>query len=82
MDIVWALLCGAVAGWLAGNFSKGSGFGLVGNIIVGILGGAVGGIVFPLIGIHFSGTIGVIIQATAGALGLFFVLGLFLKKKN
>ena len=82
MDILGALVCGAIAGWLAGQAMKGSGFGLIGNIIVGVLGGVVGGIVFPAIGLSAGGLIGTIIQATVGALVLFFLLGLFVKKKK
>lgn len=82
MDILWALVCGAIAGWLAGQLLKGSGFGLIGNVIVGLLGGAIGGILFPMLGLHAGTTIGVIVQATVGALVLFFVLGLFKSKKK
>ena len=82
MDILWACVCGAVAGWLAGKLLKGSGFGLVGNLFVGLLGGVVGGIVFPAVGLSAGGTIGTIIQATVGALVLFFLLGLFIKKQR
>jgi uncharacterized membrane protein YeaQ/YmgE (transglycosylase-associated protein family) len=38
MSIVWFLIVGLIAGWLAGQFMKGSGFGLIGNMIIGVLG--------------------------------------------
>ncbi len=41
--MIWFLIIGAVAGWLAGKFTKGSGFGITGNIMVGIIGALVGG---------------------------------------
>jgi uncharacterized membrane protein YeaQ/YmgE (transglycosylase-associated protein family) len=56
------LAIGAVAGWLAGILMKGGGFGLLGNIIVGIIGAVVGGFVFGLLGISASGLLGSIIS--------------------
>ncbi len=73
------LAIGAVAGWLAGTIMKGGGFGLLGNIVVGILGAVVGGFVFGLLGISAGGLIGSIFTATAGAALLLFVIGLIKK---
>jgi uncharacterized membrane protein YeaQ/YmgE (transglycosylase-associated protein family) len=73
------LAIGAVAGWLAGTLMKGGGFGLLGNIVVGIIGAVVGGFVFGLLGISAGGLIGSIITATAGAALLLFVVGLIKK---
>jgi uncharacterized membrane protein YeaQ/YmgE (transglycosylase-associated protein family) len=71
------LAIGAVAGWLAGLIMKNAGFGLIGNIIVGILGAFVGGWALGLFGISLAvGTLGMIIQATLGAVILLFVIGL------
>ena len=70
------LAIGAVAGWLAGQFMKGGGFGLIGNIVVGIVGAVVGGFVFGLLGISAGGLIGAILTATVGAVLLLFVIGL------
>jgi uncharacterized membrane protein YeaQ/YmgE (transglycosylase-associated protein family) len=70
---------GAVAGWLAGTLMKGSGFGLLGNIVVGIIGAVIGGFVFDLLGISAGGLIGTIITATAGAALLLFAVGLIKK---
>ncbi len=76
--IVW-LVIGAVAGWLAGQIMKGGGFGLVGNIVVGIIGSLIGG--FLLGGFFASlGIIGSIITAVIGAVILLFVVGFFIKK--
>lgn len=69
------LLIGAVAGWLAGVLVKGYGFGLVGNIVVGIVGAFVAGLLFPAIGLGFGGGIvGSIIYATLGAVVLLLVI--------
>jgi uncharacterized membrane protein YeaQ/YmgE (transglycosylase-associated protein family) len=76
--VLW-LIIGAVAGWLAGNIMKGRGFGLVGNIVVGIIGSLIGG--FLLGGLLSSlGLIGSLITAVVGAVLLLFVVGLFVKR--
>lgn len=73
--LVW-LLVGAIAGWLAGNIMRGAGFGLVGNIVIGIIGSFVGGWLFSHFHIvHGGGLIGEIIGATVGAIALLFVIG-------
>lgn len=74
MHIVWTLLIGLVAGWLAGMLTKGRGFGLVGNLIVGVLGALLGGLVFGLLGIGAWGLLGRLVLATAGAVLLLFLL--------
>ena len=82
MDITSLLIflaIGAVSGWLAGTIMKGGGFGLLGNMVVGIIGAVVGGFLFSLLGISASGLIGSIITATVGAVALLFVVGLFKK---
>ena len=73
--IVVMLAIGAVAGWLAGQIMSGGGFGLVGNIIVGILGALVAGLLFPGF-LPVDGLIGQIISATLGAVILLFIIGL------
>lgn len=72
------LVIGAIAGWLGGLIMKGSGFGLLGNIIVGIVGAVIGGALFGMLGISTStsGMLGSIITATAGAVVLLFIAGL------
>jgi len=72
--IAW-LVIGAIAGWLAGMLVKGGGFGLIGDIIVGIIGAVLGGWLAGLVGLHIgSGFISSLITATAGAALLIFVL--------
>lgn len=73
------LLIGAVSGWLAGTLMKGGGFGLLGNIIVGIVGAVIGGFVFGQLGIEAGGFVGSIITATVGAVLLLFVAKLLRK---
>jgi uncharacterized membrane protein YeaQ/YmgE (transglycosylase-associated protein family) len=73
------LAIGAVAGWLAGVILKGGGFGLLVNIVVGILGAIVGGFAFGLLGISAGGILGQIITATVGAVLLLFIVGLLKK---
>lgn len=68
------LAIGAIAGWLAGTIMKGGGFGLIGNIVVGIVGAVVGGFVFGFLGISTGGLIGSIITATVGAVVLLAIL--------
>jgi uncharacterized membrane protein YeaQ/YmgE (transglycosylase-associated protein family) len=73
------LFIGAIAGWLAGTLMKGGGFGLFGNIVVGIIGAVIGGYVFGLLGISTGGMIGAIVTATIGAAILLFFVGLIKK---
>jgi uncharacterized membrane protein YeaQ/YmgE (transglycosylase-associated protein family) len=71
------LLIGAIAGWLAGQIMKGGGFGLVGDIVVGVIGAFIAGFLLPRLGIHLgSGFIEEVINALIGAVILLFVLRL------
>jgi len=71
------LFIGLVAGWLAGQIVRGTGFGIVGDLIIGILGAFVGSWLLPQLGIHLgSGIISAIINATIGAILLLFVVRL------
>jgi len=79
MSLLIFLAIGAVAGWLAGVILKGGGFGLLVNIVVGILGAMVGGFTFGLLGISAGGILGSIITATVGAVLLLFIVGLIKK---
>jgi uncharacterized membrane protein YeaQ/YmgE (transglycosylase-associated protein family) len=73
------LLVGAIAGWLSGVLVKGRGFGLAGNIIVGIVGAFLGTFCFNLLGIYAASFLGRLIFALLGAL-LFLWLLRFIKK--
>jgi uncharacterized membrane protein YeaQ/YmgE (transglycosylase-associated protein family) len=75
--IIIFLIIGAVAGWLAGQIVKGVGFGLIGNIAVGIIGAFLAGWLLPLVGIMIGGgLLGAIINATIGAVILLVIIGL------
>ncbi|MEF9944433.1 MAG: GlsB/YeaQ/YmgE family stress response membrane protein [Burkholderiaceae bacterium] len=73
------ILIGLIAGWLGGKLMRGGGFGLLGNIVVGVIGGFVGGWVFGFLGLSAGGWIGSIVMATVGAVVLLFVVGLIKK---
>ena len=73
--IAWIVI-GAVAGWLAGLLVKGYGFGLIGNIIVGILGAGIAGFLAPSLGLYMASTGGNIVAAMLGAIILLFLVGL------
>lgn len=75
VGIIVFLIIGAIAGWLAGTIMKGGGFGMLGNIIVGVLGAIVGGVVFRILGISAGGFLGETAMATAGAVLLLFIVG-------
>lgn len=72
-SLIIFLVIGAVAGWLAGLLLKGRGFGVLGNIVVGIIGAVLGGFLFGALGIAAGGLIGSISTATAGAVVLLFL---------
>ena len=75
--ILVILLVGAIAGWLAGLIVRGMGFGLLGNIVVGIVGAFIAAWLLPRIGIVVgSGIVGSIINATIGAVVLLVIIGL------
>ncbi len=67
MSFLYFILIGAVSGWIAGKIWKGAGFGLLGNIIVGIIGGFLGGWVAGLVGISWNGLLGQILISVGGA---------------
>ncbi len=72
--IAW-LVIGAIAGWLAGTFMKGGGFGLIGDIVVGIVGAFIGGWLAGILGIGVGGGwIASIVTATVGAIILILIL--------
>jgi len=72
--LVWVVLVGILAGWLAGQLTKGSGFGLLGDLIVGILGSLLGSFLFGLIGIIAYGLVGRLVMAVIGAIVLLWLI--------
>jgi uncharacterized membrane protein YeaQ/YmgE (transglycosylase-associated protein family) len=76
MELLVFLLVGAIAGWLAGLIVRGFGFGLIGNIVVGIIGALVAGYLFPRLGIGLpAGLIGEILSAVVGAVIVLVIVG-------
>ena len=77
MNLIWFVLVGLIAGWLAGQLMKGGGFGVVGDIVVGIIGALLGGFLFSSLGVSAGGgLLGAIVVATIGAVVLIFLLRL------
>lgn len=74
MGIIWFLLIGLCAGWLAGKIMRGGGFGLFGNLAVGVVGALLGGFLFSLLGITAYGLLGSLVTATAGAVVLIWLV--------
>ena len=71
------LLIGAIAGWLAGLIVQGTGFGLVGDILIGIVGAFIASWLFPQLGLHLgAGIVAEIIAATIGAVLLLVIVRL------
>lgn len=76
MELLWFALIGIAAGWLAGQIMKGGGFGLVGDLIVGVIGALLGGFLLGLLGIYAYGLLGNLVVATVGAIILIALLRL------
>jgi uncharacterized membrane protein YeaQ/YmgE (transglycosylase-associated protein family) len=74
MSLLWTLIIGAIAGWLAGTLVKGRGFGIIVDIIVGIVGAFIGGWVFGLLGLTAWGLLGQLCMATVGAVILLVII--------
>jgi uncharacterized membrane protein YeaQ/YmgE (transglycosylase-associated protein family) len=82
MDILVTLLIGAVAGWLGSMIFKGSGLGLLGNIVVGIVGSFVGYWLLGKIGVDLgTGWVGAILTGALGALIILFVINLLFRRR-
>jgi uncharacterized membrane protein YeaQ/YmgE (transglycosylase-associated protein family) len=75
-NLIIFLLIGIVAGWLAGRIMKGGGFGLLGDMVVGVIGAFVGGWLFGLLGITAGGLLGLLVTAFVGALVLLYLIRL------
>ncbi|CAM5474178.1 putative membrane protein YeaQ/YmgE (transglycosylase-associated protein family) [Aquamicrobium terrae] len=76
-SLIIFLVVGAIAGWLAGLIVKGYGFGLIGNIVVGIIGALIAGWLFPTLGISLgTGILAAIIHSAIGAIILLVLIRL------
>jgi uncharacterized membrane protein YeaQ/YmgE (transglycosylase-associated protein family) len=84
-SIIIILVLGAIAGWLGGLVFKGSGLGLIGNIIIGIAGGFIGYWLLPKLGLHINtGTawLDYVLTAGIGAIVLLAVLNIIFRKNS
>lgn len=80
INVFWFLVIGALAGWLAGILTKGRGFGMLGNMIVGVVGAVIGGHIVHIIGVSGGhGFVGSLVTALIGALVLLFIINLIQK---
>jgi uncharacterized membrane protein YeaQ/YmgE (transglycosylase-associated protein family) len=77
--LLWWAIVGLIAGFLAGKVMKGGGFGVIMDIVIGIIGAIIGGWVFGLLGIFAGGLIGSIIVAFVGACILLWIVRLIKK---
>lgn len=76
MSLLGWIIIGAFAGWLAGRIVTGYGFGVIGNIVVGIVGACIAGLIMPRLGMVTASTFGNFIAATLGAVVLLVLIGL------
>jgi uncharacterized membrane protein YeaQ/YmgE (transglycosylase-associated protein family) len=71
--LLWQIVIGIVAGWLAGKIMRGRGYGVLIDLLLGIVGSILGGFLFGVIGLYAAGLIGRLVIATAGAVLLIYV---------
>jgi uncharacterized membrane protein YeaQ/YmgE (transglycosylase-associated protein family) len=77
-SIIVIIFVGLVAGWLAGKIVRGTGFGIIGDILVGIAGALISSLLFPKLGIHLgTGIVSEIIYSAIGAIILLVIVRLF-----
>ena len=76
MHLLWFLIIGVVAGWLAGQLMRGGGYGLIGDLVIGVIGAFIGGWLLGALGIFAGGLIGSLVTATIGAVVLLFLIRL------
>jgi uncharacterized membrane protein YeaQ/YmgE (transglycosylase-associated protein family) len=74
MYLIWEILIGILAGFLAGKIMRGKGYGVLIDLLLGMVGSVVGGFVFGLLGLYSYGLIGQLVIATAGAVMLIWLV--------
>jgi uncharacterized membrane protein YeaQ/YmgE (transglycosylase-associated protein family) len=74
MYLIWEIAIGILAGFLAGQIMRGKGYGVVIDLLLGLVGSVVGGFVFGLLGLHAYGLVGQLVIATAGAVMLVYLV--------
>ena len=78
--LLWVIVIGILAGWIAGKIMRGSGFGLLGDLIVGVIGSLLGSFIFGLLGLGAYGLIGRLVVAIIGAIILLWLIR-FIKRR-
>jgi len=73
MYLLWQIVIGIVAGWLAGKLMRGRGYGALMDLLLGIVGSILGGFVFGMLGLYGAGLVGRLVVATAGAVLLIYI---------
>ena len=79
-SLILFLLVGVVAGFVAGKLMRGAGFGLLGDLVVGVIGSFVGVWVFGLLGLSAGGLLGLLVAAIIGAMLLLFLVRLIKRR--
>jgi uncharacterized membrane protein YeaQ/YmgE (transglycosylase-associated protein family) len=74
MYLLWEIVIGILAGFLAGKIMRGRGYGILIDLLLGIVGSVLGGFVFGVLGLHAYGVVGQLVIATAGAVMLIFIV--------
>ncbi|HJZ72504.1 MAG TPA: GlsB/YeaQ/YmgE family stress response membrane protein [Vicinamibacterales bacterium] len=74
MYLVWQILIGILAGFLAGKIMRGRGFGILVDLLLGIVGSILGGFLFGVLGLYAAGLVGRLVVATVGAIVLLFLI--------
>lgn len=74
MYLVWQIIIGILAGFLAGKIMRGRGYGLFIDLLLGVVGSMLGGWIFSLLGLYSSGLIGELVVATIGAVLLIYIV--------
>lgn len=75
-NLLYFIIIGLAAGWLAGKIMRGSGFGLIGNLVVGVVGALIGAYVFEFIGLSTNSLVGSLVMSVVGAVILLYLLQL------
>jgi uncharacterized membrane protein YeaQ/YmgE (transglycosylase-associated protein family) len=74
MSLIWQIAIGILAGFLAGKIMRGRGYGILMDLLLGIVGSMLGGAVFGLLGLYSSGIVGQLVVATVGAILLIYIV--------
>lgn len=81
MGILWSIIIGIIAGFIAGRIMRGSGFGMLVNLLVGLVGSILGGCIYSLLGFSSGGKLGMLLMSVIGSVVLLWIISLFRTKK-